>query len=143
MGIPIVIRAGGVVKIDGTDARDFDIRHLRSSIGVVLQDNYFFHGTVRDNIRLSKPDAKPEEVIRAAMLSGAHEFVSKLPRGYDTELEENASNLSGGQKQRLAIARALVSDPPILVLDEATSALDPESEEAVRRNFASMSKDAR
>ena len=130
----------GVVKIDGVDIRELDKAHLRRSIGVVLQDNYFFQGTIRDNIRLTRRDASPEAVIRAAQLAGAHDFVSALPRGYDTVLEENASNLSGGQKQRLAIARALLMDPPILILDEATSALDPESEQIVKQNLGDIAR---
>ena len=130
----------GVVKLDGVDIRELDKAHLRRSIGVVLQENYFFHGTIRENIRLTRRDASPDAVIHAASLAGAHEFISRLPRGYDTVLEENASNLSGGQRQRLAIARALLMDPAILILDEATSALDPESEQIVKRNLADIAR---
>ena len=130
----------GVVKIDGIDIRELDKAHLRRSIGVVLQDNYFFQGTIRDNIRLTRRDASAEEVIQAAMLAGAHDFVSALSKGYDTMLEENAANLSGGQKQRLAIARALLMDPAILILDEATSALDPESEQIVKQNLSGIAR---
>ncbi|MBR5734801.1 MAG: peptidase domain-containing ABC transporter [Desulfovibrionaceae bacterium] len=130
----------GLIKIDGIDIRELDKAHLRRSIGVVLQENYFFQGTIRDNIRLTRRDASPEEVIHAAEMAGAHEFVSGLSKGYDTMLEENASNLSGGQKQRLAIARALLMNPPILILDEATSALDPESEQIVRQNLDAIAR---
>ncbi len=130
----------GLVKIDGIDIREFEKSHLRSSIGVVLQENYFFNGTVRENISLTKPSATGEEVLRAASLAGAHEFVQNLPQGYDTVLEENASNLSGGQKQRLAIARALITNPAILIFDEATSSLDPESEAVIQRNLAAIAK---
>jgi ATP-binding cassette subfamily B protein len=130
----------GLIKIDGIDIREIDKAHLRSSIGVVLQDNYFFSGTVRDNISLTKRNATLEEIIYAAKLSGADEFIQKLTRGYDTVLEENASNLSGGQKQRLAIARALISNPPILIFDEATSSLDPESEHVIQTNLKAISK---
>ncbi|MBR4220155.1 MAG: peptidase domain-containing ABC transporter, partial [Victivallales bacterium] len=130
----------GLVKIDGVDIREFEKSHLRSSIGVVLQENYFFNGTVRENISLTKPSATGEEVLRAASLAGAHEFVQKLPQGYDTVLEENASNLSGGQKQRLAIARALITNPAILIFDEATSSLDPESEAVIQRNLAAIAR---
>ena len=130
----------GMIKIDGIDIREFDKAHLRRSIGVVLQENYFFQGSIRDNIRLTRHDATAEEVIQAASLAGAHEFVSKMPKGYDTVLEENGANLSGGQRQRLAIARALIMDPPILIFDEATSALDPESEEIVKRNLSAIAR---
>ena len=130
----------GLIKIDGIDIREIDKTHLRSSIGVVLQENYFFSGTVRENISLTKRNATIEEIIYASRLAGADEFVQKLPRGYDTVLEENASNLSGGQKQRLAIARALLNNPPILIFDEATSALDPESEYVIQKNLKSIAK---
>ncbi len=130
----------GLIKIDGIDLREIDKSHLRSSIGVVLQENYFFSGTVRENISLTKRSATIEEIIYASKLAGADEFVQKLPRGYDTVLEENASNLSGGQKQRLAIARALLNNPPILIFDEATSALDPESEFVIQSNLRSIAK---
>jgi ATP-binding cassette, subfamily B, bacterial HlyB/CyaB len=125
----------GLLRIDGFDARELDLVHLRAGIGVVLQDNFLFRGTVRDNIACVKPSASFEEVAQAARLAGADEFIQRLPRGYDTTLEENAENLSGGQKQRLAIARALITDPRLLILDEATSALDPESEAIIRQNL--------
>lgn len=130
----------GIIKIDGVDIREIDKAHLRMSIGVVLQENYFFSGTVRENISMTKRWATLEEIIYAARLAGADEFIQKLPRGYDTVLEENASNLSGGQKQRLAITRALLTNPPILIFDEATSALDPESEEVIKRNLRDIAR---
>jgi len=130
----------GLVRIDGFDSRELDLVHLRRSIGVVLQDNFLFHGTVRENIAAARPDATFEEVAEAARLAGAEEFIERLPRGFDTVLEENAENLSGGQRQRLAIARALITDPRLLIFDEATSALDPDSEAIIRQNLAQISK---
>ena len=118
----------GVIRFDGIDIREIDLAHLRRSIGAVLQDSFLFRGTIRENIAATKPSATMQEVVAAAQISGAHEFIERLPQGFDTPIEENAENLSGGQKQRLAIARALLSQPRFLILDEATSALDPESE---------------
>ena len=128
----------GVIRFDGLDAREIDLSHLRKQIGVVLQENFLFRGTVRENITVTRPDASFEEVVAAAQASGADEFIERLPQGYDTLLEENASNLSGGQKQRLSIARSLLSKPRILILDEAASALDPESEAIFIRNLSQI-----
>ena len=125
----------GVIRFDGIDIREIDLAHLRRSIGVVLQDNFMFRGTVRENIAMARPDASFELIVAAAQAAGADEFIERLPQGYDTLLEENASNLSGGQRQRLAIARALLPAPRILILDEASSALDPESEAIFIRNL--------
>lgn len=128
----------GAIRIDGVDLREFDLAHLRSSIGVVLQESFLFRGTVRENIAVTRSDATPEETVAASRMAGADEFIQLLPQGYETALDENGSNLSGGQRQRLAIARALLRDPRVLVLDEATSALDPESEAIVQRNLAQI-----
>jgi subfamily B ATP-binding cassette protein HlyB/CyaB len=131
----------GLIKIDGNDLRAIDVDHLRSSIGVVLQENFLFRGTVRETIAAAKPDATLEDVIVAARLAGAEEFIDRLPLGYETYIYEGSPNLSGGQRQRLAIARALITRPRILILDEATSALDAESEAIVNANLLRIAKD--
>jgi ATP-binding cassette subfamily B protein len=130
----------GLIKIDGNDLREIDVDHLRSSLGVVLQDNFLFSGTIREAIAASKPDASFEDIVYAARLAGAEEFIEHLPRGYETHVQEGSANLSGGQRQRLAIARALIGDPRILILDEATSALDAESEAIVNANLLRIAK---
>lgn len=128
----------GIVRFDRTDAREIELAHLRRQIGVVLQENFLFRGTIRENIAQARPEATFEEIVAAAEAAGAAEFIERMPQGYNTLLEENASNLSGGQKQRLSIARTLITKPRILILDEAASALDPESEAIFIRNLAKI-----
>jgi ATP-binding cassette subfamily B protein len=130
----------GLIQLNGTDIRHMDLQHLRRSIGVVLQDNILFRGTIRDNIAAGNPEAPFEEVMEVARLAGADEFIDRLPRSYETLIEESASNFSGGQRQRIAIARALLLKPNLLLFDEATSALDPESEAIVQQNLDDISK---
>ncbi len=123
----------GSITIDGTDIRKFPLRELRQALGIVSQETILFHDTVRANIRYGTPGATQEEIERAAVAAYAHDFISELPGGYDTVVGERGAELSGGQRQRLAIARAILRDPPILVFDEATSALDTEAERLVQQ----------
>ncbi|MGS0740865.1 type I secretion system permease/ATPase [Glaciimonas sp. GG7] len=125
----------GRVLIDGMDLAVLDPASLRRQIGTVLQENMLFKGTVRDNIAFAAPGMPFDKVVEAALLAGAHEFVLELPQGYDTELGERGTGLSGGQRQRIAIARALATNPKILIFDEATSALDAESEAVIHSNM--------
>ena len=126
----------GAIYIDEVDIRHMNPIWLRYNIGVVLQENYLFSGTIRENIALPRPDAPMEVIIQAARMAGAHEFIAQLPEGYDTLVGERGSSLSGGQKQRVAIARALITSPKILIFDEATSALDYQSERIINQNLA-------
>ena len=126
---------GGSISIDGKDIRDVTLKSLRENIGIVQQDVYLFAGTVFENIRYGKPDATKEEVIEAAKLANAHDFIMELPNGYDTDIGQRGIKLSGGQKQRLSIARVFLKNPPILIFDEATSALDNESENIVKESL--------
>ncbi len=130
----------GYLKLDGTDLREINLAHLRRNLGVVLQENFLFRGTIRENIIAGRPGLTLTDAVRAARLAGAEEFIERMPNGYETWIEEGSPNLSGGQRQRLAIARALIHDPRLLILDEATSALDPESEALVNANLTRIGK---
>ena len=128
----------GAIRIDGRDVRDFTLKSLRGHIGVVQQDVYMFSGTVLQNIEYGKPGASREEIVRAAKLAGAHDFICELENGYDSYVGEHGLKLSGGQKQRISIARVFLKNPPILILDEATSALDNESERLVQKSLEEL-----
>jgi len=128
----------GAITVDGENLRDVSLESLRSSIGVVFQESMLFNRPIRENLKIGRPDASDEEIERACRLADAHEFIIRQPRGYDTVVGERGSTLSGGQRQRLAIARALLKDPPILILDEATSALDAATESRVSRAMATL-----
>lgn len=130
----------GTVSIDGTNVRELSYASLRGAMGYVSQDVFLFHGSVRDNIAYGRPDATQSEIEEAARLAEAHEFILELPQGYDTVVGERGQKLSGGQRQRLSLARAILRDPAILVLDEATSAVDNETEAAIQRSLATVTK---
>ncbi|MCE2473359.1 MAG: ABC transporter ATP-binding protein [Anaerolineae bacterium] len=127
--------SAGRVLLDGLDLRELRQEDIRRAIGLVSQDVFLFHGTVRENIAYGDPDAPMDRIIEAARVAEAHEFISQLPQGYDTVVGERGQKLSGGQRQRLSIARAVLTDPPILVLDEATSSVDNETEAAIQRSL--------
>jgi ATP-binding cassette subfamily B protein len=132
---------GGKVLVDGVDVRDYDLTALRDLIGVVLQKNVLFSGTIKDNIRWGKKDATDEEIISACKSAQAHDFIMAQPNGYDTDLSQGGVNLSGGQKQRLCIARAMIKQPKILILDDSTSAVDTATEAKIRESFYHELKD--
>lgn len=125
----------GLITLDGINIQDIHLGDLRRSMGLVSQDVFLFHGTVRDNIAYGSPDVTFEQIVQASEIAEAHSFIQKLPQGYDTIVGERGQKLSGGQRQRLAIARAILKDPPILILDEATSAVDNETEAAIVRSL--------
>tara|TARA_R110002167_G_scaffold19181_6_gene71149 strand:+ start:122 stop:1558 length:1437 start_codon:yes stop_codon:yes gene_type:complete len=128
----------GEIKIDGIDIREFTKKSLRNLMGLVTQDSILFNDTVKNNIGLGKEEATEEEIIEAAKIANAHDFISELPQGYNTNIGDSGNKLSGGQKQRLSIARAVLKNPPIMILDEATSALDTESERLVQDALEKM-----
>ncbi len=128
----------GVIKIDGVDLREIRLESLRSQIGVVLQESFLFSGSIAENIAYAKPDASPHEIIQAAKVAQAHDFITAFPDGYDTRVGERGQRLSGGERQRVAIARAVLHDPRILILDEATSAVDSETEEKIQEAISKL-----
>lgn len=130
----------GKVLLDGLDISQADFSWMRNCVGVVMQENYLFNSSVRDNIAVSRPTASMEEVIQAARMAGAHDFILELDEGYDTKVGERGSSLSGGQRQRIAIARTLLGNPPVIIFDEATSALDYESERVIMSNLDAIAK---
>ena len=131
----------GRILIDGVDLRNSPQKYIRNQIGVVLQETFLFSGTIFENVTYSKPDATLEEVIRACKMANAHDFIMKFPDGYDTKVGQNGQTLSGGEKQRIAIARAVIHNPRILILDEATASLDTESEKQVQEALRRLVKD--
>ena len=136
----ISLPQGGAIRLNGNDIGTIDLPHLRRNVGIVLQDNILFRGTIADNIAAGRPEATLDEVMEVARMAGADEFIDRLPRSYETMVEERGTNFSGGQRQRVAIARALLAEPRLLIFDEATSALDPDSEAIIQQNLADISR---
>jgi ATP-binding cassette subfamily B protein len=130
--------SGGRVTLDGVDVRAVEQNVLRATVGMALQESLLFSGTIRDNIRYGRPDADDAEVLAAAQLAQAHPFISRLPNGYDSLVGQRGVNLSGGQKQRIAIARALLTQPAVLILDDSTSAVDVETEARIQAALANL-----
>ena len=134
-------RSSGSILIDGVDIKDWKLRRLRSEIGIIMQETFLFSDTIEGNILYGKPDATREEVIRAAKMADAHDFIMEMPMGYDTIIGERGMGLSGGQKQRIAIARALIKEPAILIMDDCTSAVDMETEYKIQQALNEVQKD--
>jgi len=130
----------GSVQINGADLRDMSPGYLHENIGVVFQDTFLFAGTIYDNIAYAKPDASPEEIVAACKVANAHDFIMQTADGYNTYIGENGHSISGGERQRLAIARAIIKNPSILILDEATSSLDVETESAIQESLGRIVK---
>ena len=130
----------GKVTVDGNDVRDLTLKSLRRHIGIVFQDTFLFSASIRDNIAYGNHEAPMEHVVRAAKIAQAHDFIMEMPEQYDTVVGERGLGLSGGQKQRIAIARAILTDPRILILDDATSAVDMETEISIREALRSAMK---
>jgi ATP-binding cassette subfamily B protein len=130
--------AAGAICVDGTDIRSFPVEEFRSNIGIVLQEPFLFYGTIAENIAYGKPEATPAEIIAAARAARAHDFILKLPDGYDSLVGERGQSLSGGERQRISIARALLPDPRLLILDEATSSVDNETEREIQEALSNL-----
>ncbi len=130
----------GVITIDGKDMKKVRVSDLRGQLGIVLQEPFLFPGTISDNITYAKPDATPEQIMRAAKAANAHDFIMRFPDGYDTQVGERGVKLSGGERQRLSIARAILHDPRILILDEATASVDTETEKQIQEAIARLIK---
>jgi ABC-type multidrug transport system fused ATPase/permease subunit len=130
----------GTIKLDGIDIRDIELEKLRNKISIVLQDVFLFHGTVRENILFGNPGASDEEIVEAAKVANAHDFIAALPEGYNTTIGERGVKLSGGQRQRISIARAVLKNTPILILDEATSSVDTETELLIQQALERLMK---
>ena len=128
----------GVTRIDGVDVRDLPLAQIRRNIGLVSQEIYLFMGTIADNIRYAKPDATIEEVVAAAKAASAHDFIMKLPDGYETRVGAGGQDLSGGERQRVSIARTIIQNPKILILDEATAAMDTETERNIQEALTKL-----